>query len=354
MKNKTTKKRIFYFDLLKFFAIFAIIALHVFQIWMNGEQILNFDIYSLAELTRFGVPIFLMVSGALLLNKEIDIKIFFKKRLSRIIYPFIFFFILTIIFIDFIFNLGFSWNFFEYSWYFWMILGVYLSIPIINKFIQNCSMGELEYFIIIFIVASIFYQFTLFFKFTHFLDLNFFVAPLGYVLLGYYLSKKDFDSNYSNSKHIVILSICLFVISTVLKVIGALQIVPLELTANYSATTSPILSSWLDVGFLEIVQASSVFLFCRYFCKLDWSKLTFKFNSVRKIIISISSASYGIYLINVIFMCVVRYIIVDLKLTGSEICMNIFIISIVILFGSWLVILIINKIPYMEKISGYH
>lgn len=53
---------------------------------------MNFKVYGFIEFARIGVPVFLMLSGALLLNREIDITDFLKKRLARLTYPFIFLF----------------------------------------------------------------------------------------------------------------------------------------------------------------------------------------------------------------------------------------------------------------------
>ena len=97
-----------------------------------------------------------------------------------------------------------------------MILGVYLSVPIINKFIKHSSTHEIEYFLIIFILGSVFYQFILFFKIKQYLDLNFFIAPIGYLVLGYYLSVKDFKMD---SKKLMILMVIIFLISTFLKML---------------------------------------------------------------------------------------------------------------------------------------
>ena len=87
-----SKERIFYFDVLRAFAIIAVIICHVghfFGPLTTPTQII-------AEITfknigMVGVPIFLMISGALLLNREYtNLKNFLKHRFARIIYPFIF------------------------------------------------------------------------------------------------------------------------------------------------------------------------------------------------------------------------------------------------------------------------
>ena len=74
------KTRIKYFDTLKFLAISGVIFLHCFILKKNIE-IFHFNIVNLNQLGRFGVPLFLLISGALLLNREIELKSFFKKQL---------------------------------------------------------------------------------------------------------------------------------------------------------------------------------------------------------------------------------------------------------------------------------
>lgn len=126
--------RIKYLDAIKFIAILSIICIHVAIIWPYSE-IKGYNISGFSEFCRFGVPLFLMVSGALLLGREHDLRSFLEKRLTRIIIPFIFW---AIIFAVFILILFFSLknNYLnnyplEWGWYFWMVLGAYLTIPIL-------------------------------------------------------------------------------------------------------------------------------------------------------------------------------------------------------------------------------
>ena len=191
MAGTITKDRIAYYDTLRFVAILTIVAVHVFMIWREGAQILGFDIFAFSETVSFGVSMFLMLSGALLLNREIELSFFIRHRLSRIVYPFIFY-VLLLLCVGFLLNNPASYNIFSHYWYFWLIIGVYLAVPIINKFIQHASIREIEYFLAVFVLGSVFYQTVLVFGFEQYFDLNFFVAPLGFLVLGYYLSVKDF------------------------------------------------------------------------------------------------------------------------------------------------------------------
>ena len=249
------RPRLQYIDLLKFFSILAIITLHAFQVWQDS-QIMHINIYAFSEIVRFGVPVFVMISGALLLNREIEIKSFFKKKINRLVWPFLFFYVLTCLFV-FLSNHTHeqTQNIFAFRWYFWMILGVYLSLPVINKYIQHSSLKEIEYFIFLFIFAAIFYQITQYFEIKQYFYLTLFLSPLGYLVLGYYLSIKNF--NLSVNK-VITFSIILFALSTFLKFCGHLGYIPIN--ENFAVNQSTILSSWLDVGIFEIMQASSFLL----------------------------------------------------------------------------------------------
>lgn len=176
--------RIKYVDALKFIAIFSIILLHISYIWGNtmmcGEKFNN-----IREIVRFGVPLFLMVTGMLTLNREIDLELFFKKKFVRIVYPLVFFFIIA--FICHVYS-----NFLTVYWYCWMVIGVYLAIPILNIFIKHANEKEMKYFILMFLLSSLIYTLAQHFGLKLALDLDFFIGPASYLILGYYLANKEF------------------------------------------------------------------------------------------------------------------------------------------------------------------
>lgn len=348
------KKRLEYIDLLKFLAILAIVALHLFQVWKEGPQILHTDIYAFAEITRFGVPLFVMISGALLLNRDIEIKSFLKRRTTRLFLPFIFFYILTYAF-AYTTHMGLHLlnNIFAFKWYVWMIFGVYLSIPVINKFIQNSTMKEIEYFIVMIFAAAIFYQATYFFEIEMYLDLNLFLSPLGYLVLGYYLSRKEF--NISTNKMVTI-ALAIFIISTLIKFGGQIQAIPI--LDNFQATQSEMLHSYLDVGIPELLQTSAVFILCKYIYECSHGiympvKKLLHTRIVSKSVLSISRASYGIYLVNSIPTLFFHSTIKFMPLTGTEIALAIISLTIAVFIGSWMFIVLLGKIPYVNKLSGY-
>lgn len=343
------ENRIKYYDALKVLAIIGVISLHIFQIWW-GKPILKLDLfYAVSEVSRFGVPLFLMVTGALLLNRDIELVSFFKKKWIRLCYPFIFYLIIHLLIIPIDINI------LGYNWYFWMILCVYLAIPIINKFIVNSSIRELEYYIIVIVISSVIYQLLNFVNVENYIDLNFFMGPLCFVVLGYYLSIKDFK--LSDNK-IITICIFLFVLSTIIKIIGCLHIVPIELTMNFKATNSEILTSWVDVGIFELIQASSLFILVKYIYKCSNGTYAhvrsfLERKNVNKFIISVSKASYGMYLVNRTLMLFCDYNIKDLPLTGKQKIICFIILNISIFFISWLIVVVLSRIPVLKKFSGY-
>lgn len=347
------KIRLQYIDLLKFLSIFAIISLHTFKVW-KASQILNIDIYGFSQFWSFGVPVFLMISGALLLNRNIELKSFFKKKVKRLVYPFIFFYFLTVLF-GLVMNITHSQitNVLSFRWYFWMILGVYISIPIINKFIQHSSIKEIEYFISVFIIASIFYQITYYFRIEQYFYLTLFLSPLGYLILGYYLSIKKFD--ISNNK-IILISILLFLTSTFVKSCSIWGYIPN--IDDFVVNQSVILYSWLDVGFFEIIQSSSLFLMIKYIYELKngiflYLKQFLESKIISKFITSVSKASYGMYLINLIPTLLYYKYLQPMILSGTQIVITIFIVAVSTFILTWLIILIFSKLPIIKNFSGY-
>lgn len=334
--------RIKYIDMLKFVAIFSIVLVHISGVWTNNE-LLNLPFHDLKEFARFGVPIFLMVTGCLAFNKEIELSEFLKKKTVRILLPVIFFTVLGILLSVYPLNQPLS----RY-WYCWMALGVYLAIPLVNVFLQNVKSKELDYFIIVFLIASIIYHVTWKTGVDIALDLNFFIGPMSYVILGYYLSRKKF--NLSANK-IILISLIVFI------GVSAFKILHYETFYLYD---NLMLTSKLSLSFPQIIQAASVFLMVKY----TYEAQSGVFGSIRgflekdivnKFIVSISRASYGIYLVHLLILRGgVDTVLKHMHLTGTMTAVYILLVSTVLLIVSWLIVVVLGKIPYVKLVSGYH
>lgn len=85
-------KRIVWLDFVKFIAIFMMIAVHCTDNVTPAER--SEPWYNLwgsfyGSFMRSAIPLFVMVTGALLLPVKENISAFYKKRLTRLIVPFI-------------------------------------------------------------------------------------------------------------------------------------------------------------------------------------------------------------------------------------------------------------------------
>lgn len=196
-------ERISWLSNVRVFALISMIFLHVaagllynFSTSPNSHWWIG-NVYD--SMVRCCVPLFVMITGALLLAKEIDLKFFFQKRFMRIVIPFIFWsFVYVVIRIfrkeeaDFLTALWNS-NFWErlltnsisfHLWYVYMLIGLLFFIPILNKWVRYCSEKEILYFLAI-------WQISIFASNTFIqrdLKLIYFSGYVGYLVLGYYLA----------------------------------------------------------------------------------------------------------------------------------------------------------------------
>ena len=332
-------KRIKYIDMLKFLAIFAVIFLHAYKI-DSTIMIGGHNFYKLRAFIDFGVPLFLMVTGALALNKDIDLRVFFKKKIVRICLPLAFYF-------KFSYFLGVHKNPLISFWYSWMIIGAYFAIPLVNKIIQNSTMREIEYFVAMIIVTSIFYSLSYFLNFEFSLDLNFFITPISYIVIGYYLSKRELNMSYNK---LIIISLIIYVAFSIIKMKVGL------LTAIYPRFN---LSGVIDLGIFEIIQVSSVFLIFR--CLYDNHADKFKHirgflerDIINRFIVSVSRSTYGMFFIHaIIFQAFLYPFVRNLHISNVKIFMIVILSAIGGLFISWILTWLLSRIPYVKYFVGY-
>lgn len=332
------KNRIFYYDFLRAFAIIAVVMCHMGSFFgpLNSpiKLIYNHTFYGIGLM---GVPIFLMLTGALLLNREYSLSYFFKKRFLRIIPPFLFWIIIIMIFGIYVleWDMDFAIKIFmgegSIIWYFWTLIGIYLFIPVINSFIREYDMKGVEYFLIIWFVTIILKTFHIWpvfppFKFNFNFELNYFTDFIGFVILGYYLDNKEFklDDVYIAviSFLIIVGSLCFydyFVINHI----------------NIGPVYQNLINVFLSIGmFLFIKELDSLHLFNRI-----------KSNLVGKAIISLSLCSYGIYFAHFIMY---KYF----KTLGIHSNKLVPIMFIIVLGLSWIIVFLLSKIPYVKRVCG--
>ena len=205
-KNNTRK---IHYDLLRIMAAFSVVMLHsAAQFWYDldirsGEWIVA---NSYDAVFRFGVPIFVMISGALFLDKDyqLDTKRLYTHNIFRLGVLYV---VWSCIYglID-CGQMGFGHLTVKeilremlsgryHLWFLPMILGIYVLLPILKSWVAHTEKKTLQYFLILFFVLQIWSEtiraFTRTDELHTILDLakaELVCGYIGYFIWGYYIA----------------------------------------------------------------------------------------------------------------------------------------------------------------------
>ena len=201
------KERKIYLDLIRVIACIMVVIMHSpIPATINPETV-NYGPFLVCNsyLTTPCVPLFFMVSGALLLPCKEGVGAFdyLKKRLSKVLGPTFCFTILYTITWDFptdvkdavlkLLSVPFCAHGHGVLWFMYTLVGLYLLIPILSHWVRNASKRELELYLCIWGVTLLYPFIGLFLEIetrTHGI-LYYFTGYVGYFLLGHYLSKYE-------------------------------------------------------------------------------------------------------------------------------------------------------------------
>lgn len=358
--NATKSKRIFYFDALRALAIISVIIIHIYALFVplvfrQYGTVPSFQwIYTqfFGNAMRIGVDLFLMLSGALSLGRVWDIKSFLSKRIPRIVEPFLFWgFVLSAVLIllsyfgpyyyiysfgpvtilKFIYNayMAISPGFAPY-WFFWMILGTYLIMPIFNRWLLHSDLKEAEYFLAIWLVTCLF-DFTLKMDFP--VKLTYFTSPIGLVVLGYYLrhtERKLLNNPYFNL------------------VLAILPII-LMLTVSHMFSSTNTVYNFHRYSFLTAVEVTGVFLLFKNFAKFKINIHGFLKKLIKKAVSVLARYSYGIYLVHSVVLSVFYRTVPYNHMNYNLVVISAFVIVTLV---SVLLMDLLNRIPYINRVIG--
>lgn len=321
-------KRIVWLDFVKFIAIFMMIAVHCTDNVTPAER--SEPWYNLwgsfyGSFMRPAIPLFVMVTGALLLPVRQNISAFYKKRLTRLIVPFIIWSVLYNLFpwitgvlrlSPTVINDFFAWaepdqSFsgalhnilmipFNFSmlavqmWYVYMLIGLYLYMPIFSAWIKQASIKEQQVFLFLWFI-SLFIPYLREYltkdlwgtcSWNEFGLLYYFAGFNGYLLLGYYIVNNDI--NFSWSK-LAIVGVPSFAVGYCITFFGFKSVTavpgqPAELVELFFTYCSPNV----------LMMTLPVFLVVR--------KIQFSSVIIRRFSVSISTCTFGIWMSHYLFL----------------------------------------------------
>lgn len=307
---KKVENRVLYLDILRVIAIIGVITIHV-----TGVNVIHIENIHTAKwwisnvfnsLSRFCIPVFFMISGALILSSpmEGDILGGIKRRIKKIGIPFLVWSVLynlfkhivlvkdhlnpfeltRVILFDIMTDRTYS-----HLWFIYVIAGIYMVSPFIKKLLIGTSEKEVRYLVLLWFIATICYSTaqSIFNFINHgkYLYIAFFKIPMasghvGYFILGYYIHRFGIKKR----------------IRAGLYVLGLISIISIPLL-TYAITVGKQglnESFYSPFALTNALSAAAIFLL---FKNSDWSSVNPK---SKKFICSASNATMGIYFIHLI------------------------------------------------------
>jgi surface polysaccharide O-acyltransferase-like enzyme len=326
--------------------MFLVIVIHVSNIYSrNYINISDFSYFFatfFSGLARVSVPLFFMISGALLLSKKDDDS--YKKRITKILIILISWSVIYYLWDIFVMNYDkplvatFFKSFFiplkAHLWFLYSLIGIYIVLPFIRKIFNNTSYKEDKLFIYLWMFFTGFvYIFRLMIQLLNIKTAITYPVPLvqgtyylGYFVLGYIIYKNIDKIKISNKiKNITL-------ISTISFIILGTYIVSLISNSYYEG-----LFAYRSI--LYMLFASIIMLYT-----LENKKMIN--NKMIKIISFISPYSFGIYLSHVIFLNILNMY----KITVLPSLIGIPIYSILLFIVSFVFVYLLKKIKYIKEI----
>lgn len=346
-------KDIFYLDALRAIAILGVILIHVATPLVNMAYSKQQDLWLFGNFAfaavRFAVPLFLMISGATLLGRDYSLKLFYKKRFSRVLIPFLFWLPVYAIFrwlmlrtvaqphglpeiarwvTDLFLKEGISKHF----WYIYMILFLYLFIPLIRLMIRKLSQNTLMIVCILWMIIT--FALNSFpqnpYKWTGEYGYKFFGYSLyaGYLVLGFFLR------NVSISSTVKWISGSTYFLTFLIAGFGVI------LMSGDSTRPNLTIGNYLHLN--TMVQTIALFLL---FKDTETKNILLK-----RITTTISNYSYGVYLVHIIIIGTLFHY--GIYWNFAHPLLSLPALLILTLSISMVIIFLLRKIPGGKHISG--
>ncbi len=158
------------------------------------------------SLTRPAVPLFVMLSGYLLLGKDYPLPDFLKRRFSRVVIPAIFW-MLIYCFYNSLAN-GSPTSIGEalkslvtgpvhyHLWFIYLIIGLYLVYPILRPWVKTATNQDYLYFVVMWCIGTWIYKaLAVFCNMPMGIYFELFTNNCGYFVMGYFLGTRVFVNN---------------------------------------------------------------------------------------------------------------------------------------------------------------
>lgn len=364
-----TERRIIFLDYLRVVACFMVILVHCiepFYLNSEGTYIASYNdalwVTFVNSLLRIAVPLFMMTSSYLLLPITTDTSTFYRRRFQRVVIPFILWSLAYAFIpmwgsggeIDIAKNLSqLSLNLMWHSghlWYVYMLIGIYLFMPILSPWLERVTKRGERVFLIIWLFSTavpFFRELALSIRGTaevwgeaswnEFGLLYYFSGFIGYVVAAHYI-RKYVDWGITKSLCVALPMIVVGYAATALPFY-------LQLPDSYPIVDTIDLAVGLELSWdftttgVALMSLGAFLLFKLIKCPTKGYRL----------IRNVSNLSYGVYLLHM-FVLVAVFDIVSSWCLGTPLTM--FISAILTFIGSVILTKLLSLLPKSKYIIG--
>ncbi|MCW4023918.1 MAG: acyltransferase family protein [Candidatus Bathyarchaeota archaeon] len=301
-----------------------------------------------ASFGAMGIPLLVMLSGALLLDKskaDEPIRFFFKKRFNRIGLALVFW---TIIY--FVWGIkvagtvpstneimhGIFAGSYYHLWFLYLLVGLYLATPILRVLIKNMNRNQFKYLLALTFIGTIIPSLTIFISFDLTPVMFVFAGWVGYYLLGSFLKEVEVKRT-----RILLLGVILGVICAI---VGTYSLTTYAGGNFFNFFYNPL-------NFNIIISSTALFLLL---FNVSPKKIQSKNVYVNRLIRWISENTLAIYLLHVIVLETFElgYLGFRISVFTMNAVLAIPLLVLVTLTLTSVIVYLVKKIPYIDNVIG--
>ena len=375
MENKAilnANKHIVWRDVMRFVAMFTVVCCHCADPFnfFTGELPAN-----IGEIKFWGaaygaflrpcVPLFVMITGALLLPVNGEASVFYKKRIPRVLWPFLIWSILYNLFpwitgllrlspeviLDFfpysgeeathqalsvslknIAEIPFNFSLLDvHMWYIYLLIGLYLYLPIFSAWVEKASDKAKLWFLAAWGVTTLLPYYNEYVSqylwgtcsWNSFGMLYYFAGFNGYLLLGHYLRKLEWPVG-----KILAIGVPMFLIGYAVTFTGFRHVTSLP---EYS---DELLELFFTYNSLNVVMMTApIFMLVK--------KVNIQSVTIQKALANLTLCGFGIYMVHFFFT---GPSVILMRTIGIPVCLQIPLAAVVAFNVSWAIVYMIYKV----------
>ena len=323
--------RVVWLDVVRLIAMFTVVCCHCtdpFNFYPGTAP--NIDEIKLwgaiyGALLRPCVPLFVMITGALLLPVRGEVSVFYKKRIPRVLWPFLIWSVIYNLFpwitgllgikseiildffpysgeevmrqslsisLDYIAQIPFNFSIVDvHMWYIYLLIGLYLYLPVFSAWVEKASDKAKLWFLGAWAVTLLLPYYNQFVaqylwgtcSWNAFGMFYYFAGFNGYLLLGHYLRNLDWTLG-----KILAIGLPMFVIGYAVTFFGFRYITALP---EYSDEMLELFFTYCSLN--VVMMTIPVFMLCK--------KVNFRSEGIKKALANLTLCGFGIYMIHYFF-----------------------------------------------------